>query len=174
MRRWMKLVSGALGLALVLSAASVAQAQSNAASINANATVLRPISIVGDNDLGFGTVFPGLNKTVAISDPGAGHWSISGETGAEVDLTFALPVNLVSGGNTLPIVFGAGTAGYNATDVVGGATTFDPSAGATTSLSGLNPGELYVWIGGQVQPALNQPAGAYTETITLTIDYTGT
>ena len=174
MRRCMKLLTVCVAAALVLTGSSVAHAQSNQASITATANVLAPISIAGDNDLDFGTVFPGINKTILYTDlANGGHWSISGATGREVDLTFVLPLTLASGGDNLAIVFAAGSAARNTSDVVGGATTFDPSAVETAFLSGGAPGTLFVWVGGEVQPTISQPGGTYTGTITLTIDYTG-
>jgi hypothetical protein len=44
-RWWTNLVSGGVGLALVLTAASVAQAQPNNAGITASATVLSPLTV---------------------------------------------------------------------------------------------------------------------------------
>jgi hypothetical protein len=170
----MKLMTVCVAAALVLTSTSVTHAQSNQASINATATVLDPISIAGDNDLDFGTVFPGINKTVPYTDlVNGGHWSISGATGREVDLTFTLPGTLASGGDNLTIVFAAASAARNTADVVGGATTFDPNGVETTLLSGGTPGELFIWIGGEVQPTIGQPGGNYSGTITLTVDYTG-
>jgi hypothetical protein len=115
-------------------------------------------------------VFPGVAKSVAPADARAGTWSVTGAPAAEVALSFALPGNLVSGGNNLPISFGAGDGGYDTSNAAP-SSTFDPGSGATTNLSGT--GSLWVWIGGTVTPAVNQPAGVYTNTITLTVDYTG-
>lgn len=171
-RWWTKLVSGGVGLALVLTAASVAQAQPNNADITASATVLSPLTVQWVSDLNFGNVFPGVAVSVAPADPGAGKWSVTGADGAEVALSFTLPANLTSGGNNLPIAFAAGDAGYSQT-ILAPTSTFDPGAGATTNLSAGPPGELWVWIGGTVTPAVNQPAGVYTNTVTLTVDYTG-
>ena len=172
-RWWMKASTGGLGLALILAIGGLAQAQPNNATINANATVLQPVTVVAQSDLDFGNVFPGVNKSVTLTDAGAGGWYVTGVTGAEVDLSLTVPLNLDSGGNNLPIVFGAADAGYNTANDPSSATGFDPGVGATTNLSGAALGDLWVWIGGQVQPATNQPAGFYTGTITLTVDYTG-
>ena len=87
----------------------------------------------------------------------------------EVILSFGtLPTSLATGGgDNLPITFGAGSAAYDA----GSFTAFQPSVGATTTLSGT--GTMAVYIGGTVQPDVGQPAGTYTGTITLTVNYTG-
>jgi hypothetical protein len=142
--------------------------------ITATADVQTPLTVTGTADLDFGTVFPGVNKAVAYTDAAnAGQWDIDGEPAAEVTLSFtALPANLVSGPNTMPIVYGAADAAHNTTDAPGAATSFDPAVGATTDLHAVS-GELYVWIGGTVQPPETQPAGVYTETITLDVAYTG-
>ena len=175
MRRWwMRTVSGGIGLALVFMVAAVAQAQPNSATIQATANVLTPLSVTAGDNLAFGDVFPGVNASVAITDVGtAGSWSVAGVTLAEVTLSLALPASLASGGNTMPIVFGATDAGYSTSNDATTASTFDPAAGATANLSGAATGVLYVWIGGTVQPATNQTAGAYSAGITLTVDYTG-
>lgn len=170
---WMKASSGGLGLTLILSIATLAQAQPNNATINASATVLQPVTVVAQSDLDFGNVFPGVNKSVLLTDAGAGSWYVTGVSSAEVDLSLATPANLSDGGNNLPIQFGAGDAGYNTANDPSTATGFDPAAGASTNLSGAALGDLWVWIGGQVQPVADQPAGLYTGTITLTVDYTG-
>jgi hypothetical protein len=58
-----------------------------------------------------------------------------------------------------------------ANDPSAGATNFTPSAGATTNLSGI--GELYVFLGGQVDATSQFTAGTYNGTVTLTASYTG-
>lgn len=172
-RGWMKANSGVVWLALMLAVAPWAQAQPNNASINATANVLRPVTVAAQNNLDFGNVFPGVNASVALTDATAGRWQVSGETSAEVTLGLTLPANLTSGANTLPISFGATDAGYNVANDASTASTFDPSAGATTNLSGDPTGQLWVWIAGTVSPTASQAAGSYTGTITLTVDYTG-
>lgn len=158
-------------LVAALGAPVTAQAQ-NSADITAQANVLTPLTVAGQQDLDFGDVFPGVASTVTVANASAGRWLTTGSSGAEVQLAFTLPANLVSGGNNLPISFGASSAGYNVANNAGAATTFDPAAGATTNL-GVAPAELYVWVGGTVTPAVTQPQGLYTGTINLTVNYTG-
>lgn len=173
MSQWCtKAFSVGTGLVLCLTVTSLSLAQPNNATINANATVLQPVTVTAGQDLDFGNVFPGVNKTLAPDAPTAGRWDVTGSSGAEIALALTTPANLSDGTNNLAIVFGAGSAGY-ATTSVAPTTTFDPAAGATASLSGALPGELYVWIGGTVQPTADQPSGVYTGTVTLTVNYTG-
>jgi hypothetical protein len=117
-------------------------------------------------------VFPGLNKSITYDAATSGKWRINGEVGKEVDLTFTLPANLVSGANSLAISFGANDAAWNTADAVGAATTFDPGAGATEFLDGTT-GEMYVWIGGTVAPTPTQASGFYVATVVMDVVYTG-
>jgi hypothetical protein len=153
-------------LALALGVATNAAAQ-NSGSITATATVQSPINVVGAVQLDFQNVFPGVNKTVLLTDATAGRFDVTGQASAPVTLSFtSLPNNLASGVNNLPISY---TGGYNTTNNAAGATTFAPGSGAGTALSGT--GALFVFVGGTVTPAVNQPAGAYTGTVTLQVSY---
>jgi hypothetical protein len=164
MTRWMKAITAAVA-ALALTA-STARAQN--ANIQALANVFAAITVTAGNDLDFGSVFPGVPKTVATSDASAGTFSATGEANAAVNLTFTLPANLTSGGNNLPINAWSGC--YDSDNVHAGCTAFVPSGVATSAgFSGI--GQLFVWIGATVNPAANQAAGAYAATITLQLDY---
>ncbi len=151
-----------------------AQAQ-NSDAITATANVLTPLTVVGDADLDFGSVFPGVPATVAVTDATAGHFSVTGADNAGVDLTFALPTDLSDGAaNLLPIA--AWTGHHNTVDAPAGGTNFTPSAAVETSRlsTGASPGELYVYVGATVSPAVSQPAGLYTAPVTMTVVYNGT
>ncbi len=148
-------------------AADGADAQ-NSANASATATVQQPLSVSKTNDLAFGSVFPGLNKTVAVTEAGAAAFSIQGQANASVDLTFSTPSTLASGGNSLNI--GTWTARRNTSNSAASGTDFTPSGTATsTTLSG--GGALYVFVGATVQPTVSQVAGTYTGTLTLTVVY---
>ncbi len=129
-----------------------------------------PVTISAERNLQFSTVYPGVNKTISITDAGSGKWHIQGDANAGVTLTFTnLPNTLTCGGNSVPISYGANAAGYCTSDDPASATTFDPSVGTNATLSA--SGDLYVWIGGTVQPSEAAPQGAYTGTITLDVVY---
>ena len=153
--------------ALVLTGTTL-QAQTNNASITATASVQTPINVVGAQQLQFGNVFPGVNKTVAATDlTNAGRFDVTGQASTPVTVSFTLPATLASGGNTMPIASYTGIHALLATQA--GGVAFTPSSGATPTLSGT--GNLYVWVGAQVQPATNQAAGVYTGSITMTVVY---
>ena len=158
-----------LSLVAVLALTGTAlQAQANNASITATASVQTPINVVGAQPLNFGNVFPGVNKTVVATDlTNAGRFDITGQASTPVTLSFTLPATLGSGSNTMPIVSYAGVHAQNSTGI--GGIGCLPSAGAGPSLNA--SGQLWVWVGAQVQPATNQVAGVYTGSITMTVVY---
>src|SRR5919198_2405061 len=144
--------------ALVLTSTAL-QAQTNNASVTATATVQTPINVVGAQQLSFGNVFPGINKTVAATDlTNAGRFDVTGQASTPVTVSFTLPATLSSAGNTMPIVSYTGVHAQNNAQT--GGTAFAPASGATPTLNG--SGALWVWVGAQVQPATNQAAGVYT------------
>jgi len=154
-------------LAAILSlAGSSARAQS--ANINATATVFQAMTVTGARPLDFGNVFPGVAAAIPVTAATSGRFDLTGQNGANVNLTFTLPTNLTSGANNLPI--GTWTGCTSPTNTTAGCTAFTPSPSATASgFSGA--GALFVFVGGTVTPAGNQPAGTYTGTVTLTAAY---
>jgi hypothetical protein len=145
----------------------VASANAQSTTIQATATVLSAITVTGTN-LAFGNVTPGVNKTIAITDAGAGKYAVTKAGASSVSLTFTLPTNLVSGSDNLPI--GTWTGGYNNTaDVPGSATAFTPSATPTVVPSG--GASLWVYVGATVSPAAAQAAGSYAGNVVMSIAY---
>jgi hypothetical protein len=157
--------------AALLALPALADAQASE-SVLAQATVLSPITVTADANLVFGEVLPGVPSTVAPADAGAGAFEITGADTEEVSLSFGtLPAVLDHTGAstaTLPLSFGAGSAGFGTGGTI--STTFDPGASQTVTLDGT---PLSVFIGGTVSPAVTQEAGAYENTITLSVAYTG-
>lgn len=146
------------------------------AAIQALATVVSSLSIVGTNNLQFGTVTPGVTKSVDKASIGfAGEWEITGTASAELTVDFTLP-------DTMRTVdsLGAMRIDFSATDV-----SFSDGTGNQTAPNGtLNPngpsvrrigagGTMTVWIGGTVYPRVSQTGGDYSAEIMLTVAYTG-
>jgi hypothetical protein len=134
-----------------------------------SARVRQPIVITPQRNLDFGGVIPGTSKAIAVSDATSGRFRVRGENNAAVLLTFTLPTNLASGGNQLPI--GSWTGYWNQSAATNGGTAFVPSASQTPATLSNGAGQLFVYIGGQVTAAANQPGGIYTATVTLTVAY---
>jgi spore coat protein U-like protein len=149
-------------------AATEVQGQTQTATILASATVMQPINVVGAVNLAFGSVFPGVARTVAVNTAGAGRFDVTGQPSAPVFVSFVLPANLTSGANTLPI--GTWTGHQNTVNNPTSGTNFTPSAAMTTAtFSGT--GQLFVFVGATVTPATNQAAGVYNGTIQITVTY---
>jgi hypothetical protein len=157
-----------LVLASLFALAATPLAAQNAAGASVTAMVQEPLAVTATNDLDFGTVFPGLNKVVAVTDGNAAAFSVQGQASANINLTFTLPATLASGGNTMPLA--SWTGRYNATNSSASGTDFTPSASATATTVPVG-GFLYVFVGATAQPAANQAAGNYSGTLTLTVDY---
>lgn len=155
-----------LGLAVMTLAAANVQAQNNA-SITVSANVQAPITVTAANNLDFGNVFPGVNKSVAVTDAAAGRFNVTGQASAPVSLTFVLPANLSAGANLLPI--GNWTGNHNTSAAPSG-TGFTPSAAATGATLSAG-GQLFVYLGAQVTPSVSQVAGNYTGTVQMTVVY---
>lgn len=150
-----------------------AQAQDNA-DINVTATVMETLTITGVNDLVFGDITQGQNKTVVPTDALAGRFDITGEAGSEVGISFTLPteLDLTSGPDVMGISFSTTSGIHHTVNDAGAGTTYNPGVGATTTLDA-GSGQLFVFIGGEVQPSAGQFPGNYEGTITLTVEYTG-
>jgi hypothetical protein len=145
--------------------------------IQATATVIAGITITGDHDLIFGSVLPGVDKSIDRRNIGfAGAWHISGNNLAEITIDFTLPDSLLHIDSLafLRIAFNSTDASYD--DGTGGgqaspAVTFNPNGPGTANLGA--GGILDVWIGGTVEPTISQTGGNYVADITLMVAYTG-
>lgn len=138
------------------------------ANIQATATVLSAVTVAAGNDLQFGNVTPGVNKTLAIADAGAGRFDVTKAGGQGVTLAFTLPANLTDGGNNLPI--GSWTGGWNTSATPAGATAFTPSAAGTNTTATAGTG-ISVYVGATVSPGVAQVAGSYSGTVTMSVVY---
>jgi hypothetical protein len=160
------LLSALVAAGLTVGAAT-AEAQTSA-SIQATATVLSALTVTAGNNLVFGNVTPGVNKTIAITDGGAGTFNVSKAAASGVTLSFTLPTDLTSGTDLLPI--GTWTGGWNTSATPAGATTFTPSAaGTNTTVNAATA--LTVFVGATVSPVAAQAAGTYTGTVTMSAVY---
>lgn len=155
-------------VAAVLAVPAIAQAQS--ATISATATVVTALTVTGNASLAFGNVYQGVAKTVVATDAASGRLAVAGFQNAQVALTFTLPNNLTSGGNNLPI--DSWDVRTNGTNVTTGATALTVVSGTPVNAN-LVSGNLFLFVGGRVQPAAAQVAGSYSGTITLAAAYTG-
>ena len=162
-------------LALVLFGSPGVRAQESGI-IQATATVLSSLMIIGNHDLQFGTVTPGINKSVDKSSVGfAGEWLINGQAGAEISFDFVLPDSLILVDSTvgMRVAFSSTDASYS--DGTGTQATptgiINPNGPSAYDIGPL--GDMTVWIGGMVYPSISQTGGDYTADVILTVAYTG-
>ncbi len=174
---------------MVMAFAGGAKAQSANDVIAGTATVFQAIVVDGVTNLAFGSVSPGLAKTIGLQNDASGGqvgegtettgvFTVSAAAGSNVQIQFTtLPANLVGPASAnLPV--GTYTAGYHTANPYSGGTTFTPGTGAqvtsgnfpTNDIGGSVNG-IYVFLGGTVTPEATQAAGAYTASITLTATY---
>ena len=173
MRTWK--VRAALVVAFGLTA-TAAQAQSYSGSLLAKAAVLRAITVTGDRDIDFGTVFQGVDKTLAVADATSGHFTIDGHPNQNVNIRFTLPATLTAqSAPATTMVIDTWTGYWNrASDSPSlGGNAFTPSAANTAAQFGnvAGTGKLWVYIGATVHPTAAQLADDYQGTVTLTASY---
>lgn len=127
------------------------------------------IQVTAGQGVVFGTMLPGITASASrVNASEAGQFNLAGARNAQVLLQFTLPARMAGpGGATLPLSFGGGDAGYSSRQSIGNQTGFDPRAPFTARL-GTN-GRGSVFLGCTAQPAADQPAGAYSATLILTV-----
>lgn len=128
-----------------------------------------------NNDLVFGSVFPGIPKTITKYTAGSAcEFQISGTAGDEITIDFTLPTYMNVSGYNMQMVF-------RETDcAIDTAATPDQSDPEFDDLDPwhtltyrLGSNGMTVWLGGMVVPALRQQQGSYTASIVITVQYTG-
>lgn len=157
-----------VAMAVMPSAANALRAQS--ATVASTAAVVTPLIVAGTAPLDFGTVVQGVNKTVPFNGATSGRMSVTGLGNSQVSLTFTLPTTLSSGGNSMPV--NAYRVRANGTNATAGATRITVTSGVPVNRNLVN-GNLFLFIGGRVQPAVTQAGGSYTAPIVLAAAYTG-
>jgi len=172
---------GALAIFLGFTMGAMAQSTDNAV-IEGRAQIIQSVDVINQVALDFGLVAQGANKTIGLTNnvtglpnqgtQTTGRFLVSAAPATNVDLTFTVPTNLVSGANNLLIdTYQYGWALDNAysntpTPFLLGTTdiTFP-----TNTVEGRNG--VYVFIGATVRPTPAQAIGTYTANITLTATY---
>ncbi len=131
----------------------------------------KPISVTAVQNLSFGSVFPGVPVHILRTNAtSSGQYNIRGNKNAGIQVTFTLPSTMAGPlGATMPISFNSTDGGYSNPQNIGTQVPFDPRAPYTTALD--KNGDAIVYLGSTASPAVNQRAGSYTATITMTVVY---
>lgn len=165
-----------LGVLLGTLATARARAQANGA-VTADAVVVTTgMTITTLSDLNFGTVIKGVPATVLPTAAGAGEWQMSGGANAFVVISFTLPTLLTNiqalPGSTMPISFSAVSAIWRrATNAPAGGTVFNPATGAVGRVGPPPNPNLYIWLGGTVNPPLAAKPGIYRANVIVSLIY---
>jgi hypothetical protein len=119
-------------------------------------------------DLAFGTIVSGSTTTVAPTSVSAAEWRLRGSLGLGAGFQLTLPTSLSGPGPALAITFATNSGIYrvNNSNPVGG-TTFNPHSAVSLPFVLLLT-DVYVFLGGSLNPPLNQTPGSYTGTVVLT------
>ncbi len=166
----------ALLLAVSVTLCARAEAQSGA-TISADAVVVTVgMTIATLRDLNFGTVIKGVATTVLPTAATAGAWQVTGSSNAFVIISFTLPTQLTNiqalPGSTMPIAFsGVSAIWRRATNNPVGGTIFNPAAGAVGRFGPPANPNMYVWVGGTVNPAATAKPGIYQGTVIVSLIY---
>jgi hypothetical protein len=175
------------GLILILSALFVAlmfgvSAAQDVANGVAQGTVIPLIVVTAVQPLNFGNVYQGVIHTIAeTDDDSSAIFNITGQTGAGINLQLILPEYLILADNSdrMPIRFGAtdaavDTNGATPSTMVGGDGWINQNpyilpAGA--HIGSNVSANTRIYLGGQVNPSINQKAGAYSGDLILMVAY---
>ena len=132
-------------------------------------------NVTVNNNLSFGTVFPGIPKTISKTTAGlAAEFYVSGTAGNEVTIDFALPTYMNLGASHMQLIF-------RETDcAIDTSATPDQSSPQFNNLDPwhtltyrIGSNGLYIWLGGIIVPGLTQTEGSYSSNIVITVTYTG-
>ena len=129
----------------------------------------KKLSVLAVQDLRFGIVIAGTDKTVSPTDNAAAEFKVTAPESSVVLVQFDLPSSLSlngSGSPTLLISFGNESAGW-AHEPWQNPTLFNPSIPQEIPL--VQSYNFYVWVGGTVKPLMNQQAGKYSGSLTIIV-----
>ena len=166
----------ALLLAVSVTLCARAEAQFGA-SVTADAVVVTVgMSIATLRDLNFGTVIKGVATTVLPTAATAGAWQVTGSSNAFVIISFTLPTQLTNiqalPGSTMPITFGLTSARWNrANNNPAAGTPFSPAIGAVGRFGPPPNPNMYIWLGGTVNPPAAAKPGIYQGTVVVSLNY---
>jgi hypothetical protein len=148
---------------------------------SATATVQTALTVSATAALAFGTVYQGVAKSVANNVAEAGVFTITGQGGAGISLYMQLPdyLSTATGDDRMVISFGTTDASIDSTSNVdptafgAGWANQDPHNLPAGVEIGIAASQAAVFLGGTVNPSVDQTAGAYTGDIILTVAYNG-
>jgi hypothetical protein len=132
-------------------------------------------NITVNDNLSFGSIFPGVPKTISKYASGeAAEFHIAGTPDAEVAIDFTLPPYMYTTGDNMQLIFSTTDCAIDSSRTPDQAHPMDDNINPRhTIISRLGSDGLTIWLGGSVVPTLNQKPGDYSGIIVLTVSYTG-
>ncbi len=114
-------------------------------------------------------------QAIAPTDRGAAAWTVDGNPGAAVVLSFDLPRTVTHTDNPtargLPIAFPSGAARWHPVREPVSGRSFDPAVGTVGVFADRPQPQITVRLGGAVRHAPDTTPGTYTGAVTLTVFY---
>jgi spore coat protein U-like protein len=160
----------------VLALAGAADAMAATATASSTSTVITPIAITKAADLSFGSIAAGGTAgTVTVSPNGTRN--VTGGTVAAGGTITAAQFNVTGqSGQTYSIDFtGTSTTLTSGSDTMAFSTISDVSASTITSgnvsAGTLTGGAQTIYVGGALTVGATQPAGTYSGTISVAVNY---
>ena len=111
-------------------------------------------NITVNDNLSFGSIFPGVPKTVSKYIPGeAAEFHIEGTPGSEVSVDFTLPQYMYTTGDNMQLVFSVTDCAIDTNSVPDQEHPMEDNINPRhTIITRLGSGGLTIWLGGMVIP----------------------
>jgi hypothetical protein len=138
-----------------------------ASRVEAQPLTVRPIQ-----NLSFGFLLPGVATTIdAAQLARSGQIEVTAAIGTQFEIRYTLPTVMNGAGTTLPLTFGAGSAGAAPSSNPANLIRFNPATAARFQL--VTTTRATFFLGGRAAPRVGQPVGSYTAPVVVTITNLG-
>ncbi len=132
-------------------------------------------NVTVNNDLVFGSIFPGIPKTITKYAAGSAcEFQITGTAGDEITIDLTLPTYMNASGFSMQLIFNETDC---AIDTAASPDQSDPEFDDLdpwhTLTYRLGSSGMLIWLGGAAVPAQRQQQGSYSASIVITVQYTG-
>lgn len=126
--------------------------------------------VSSQHGLTFGTVMAGTATSIPYTSPNAAQFKIHGILIVTSQITLTLPPTIKKAdGTTMAVTYCSTCAAYKVNSLLTvGATTFNPATGFSGLVVSVLS-DIYVWVGGSINPPKTQSSGSYSGTMTLTV-----
>ena len=173
----------AVALLLALSITARTANSQDAANGSATASVAAALVVTSAQNLQFGTIYQGVAKSIGNDvNASSGIFNIVGATSQGISMSLTMPdyIALADGSDRMTIAFSTTDAVVDSNNttpatVVGGDGWINQNPRNLPSATVIGSGgQTNLYLGGRVTPSVDQKAGAYSGSITLSVAYNGT